>query len=281
MKKLFFCFLALVILFAFSSCGDQVNQPVETSFSEAETLAPVPGENNSYFYDEYSDHVVLTAYKLHESAVVLPETINSKPVTSFGDIFYGNITLAYVTIPGSYTSIDEKAFYNCVNLTSVTVSSPELTSIGANAFFGCQNLATAKIPATVTDIHEDAFKYCTDLIVYGASGSAAEEFCSAYSSIYFRDNGSSPVAEQTAAVDNSQAVTEEASSAESEQSTETSTEESTVEESSSEQTTKKPSATKKETTAKETTAKETEATTTQAQNSGNPFDFLDRLQNIG
>ena len=36
-------------------------------------------------------------------------------------------------------------------------------------------------------IADNAFKYCTDLIIYGDKGTEAERFAELYHSIYFRD----------------------------------------------------------------------------------------------
>jgi len=88
-------------------------------------------------------------------------------------------------IPDGVTSIDEYAFVNCVNLTSITIPS-SVTSIGRGAFVGCinldyieiqgnlitiavmtfsncQNLSSITIPSSVTSIGGMAFNNCTNL----------------------------------------------------------------------------------------------------------------------
>ncbi|MFI3239719.1 MAG: leucine-rich repeat domain-containing protein [Bacteroidales bacterium] len=65
----------------------------------------------------------------------------------------------------SYTviSIDEDAFINCTNLTSVSI--PEtVTYIGGFAFYGCTNLTSISIPKSVSSIENYAFNRCTSLI---------------------------------------------------------------------------------------------------------------------
>lgn len=56
------------------------------------------------------------------------------------------------------TSIDDNAFYNCANMTSVTIPN-SVTSIGKNAFNACFSLASVTIPNSVTSIGSDAFFY--------------------------------------------------------------------------------------------------------------------------
>ena len=67
-----------------------------------------------------------------------------------------------MTIPNSVTSIGDYAFYDCTNLTSVTIGSG-VTSIGDYAFSRCTNLTSVTIPDSVTSINKYAFSGCTRL----------------------------------------------------------------------------------------------------------------------
>ena len=60
------------------------------------------------------------------------------------------------------TSIKWFAFYNCTNLTSVTIQSG-VTSIDMEAFYKCENLTSVTIPNSVTSINSSAFSGCTSL----------------------------------------------------------------------------------------------------------------------
>ena len=66
------------------------------------------------------------------------------------------------TIPGSVTSIGERAFYGCTGLTSIEIPNG-VTSIGESAFRGCSGLTSVTIPNSVTSIGDDAFGFCTGL----------------------------------------------------------------------------------------------------------------------
>ena len=60
------------------------------------------------------------------------------------------------------TIINDNAFYNCINLTDVSLPS-SLTKIGRSAFRQCHSINTISIPDTVTFIGKYAF-YETSLI---------------------------------------------------------------------------------------------------------------------
>ena len=65
-----------------------------------------------------------------------------------------------ISFDGVITSIGEKAFNYCSNLTSITI--PEtITYIGKYAFEGCSSLISMTIPNSVTKIGEYAFYDCT------------------------------------------------------------------------------------------------------------------------
>ena len=66
------------------------------------------------------------------------------------------------TIIDGVASIDDYAFQNCTNLTSVTIPDG-LTNIGDSAFEGCANLADIMIPDGLTNIGQLAFKDCIGL----------------------------------------------------------------------------------------------------------------------
>ena len=60
------------------------------------------------------------------------------------------------------TGIDVRAFYNCKNLTSVTIPN-SMTSIGNYAFWDCSSLTSVTIPNSVTSIGKQAFRGCSAL----------------------------------------------------------------------------------------------------------------------
>ena len=76
-------------------------------------------------------------------------------------LFEGRDDIIEAIIPAGVKTIEEKAFYYCSSLESVTM--PEsVTTIGDFAFSSCDSLASVKIPEGVTTLGECAFA-CTSL----------------------------------------------------------------------------------------------------------------------
>ena len=86
------------------------------------------------------------------------------------DVLYiGNHLIeAKNTLSGAYSiksgtlCIDERAFYECTGLTSISIGN-SVTSIGDSAFEGCTGLTSVTIPDSVTRIGNWAFCNCTGL----------------------------------------------------------------------------------------------------------------------
>ncbi len=84
------------------------------------------------------------------TAANIPSKIDGVAVTSIGSIaFYNCKNLTNITIPNSVTSIGGCAFEGCVCLTSVTIPS-SVTSIARYAFSGCTSLTSINVAAANT-----------------------------------------------------------------------------------------------------------------------------------
>ena len=85
------------------------------------------------------------------------------PITKIGDwAFYDCSNLTSVTIPDRVTKIGSYAFKTCINLTSITIPD-SVTTIGYAAFSGCSSLTSVTIPDSVTTIGDYAFYNCSSL----------------------------------------------------------------------------------------------------------------------
>ena len=105
-------------------------------------------------YNEFPNNIYM---------LIFPNTIE-KIYT--GDIRGANSNyngmLETVVLSNKLKLIENYAFYNCENLTNITIPS-SVTSIGDFAFGGCDSLTSIKIPDSVTSIGNMAFYYCTGL----------------------------------------------------------------------------------------------------------------------
>ncbi len=115
----------------------------------------------------------LTEYGEKQTTLIIDKTINGVSVTSIGEkAFYNCSNLTELTIPSTVTSIGNYAFYCCTNLQTITFDDDsQVQSIGDSAFCGCSNLTEITIPSTVTSIGDVAFYDCTNLknVYYGGT----------------------------------------------------------------------------------------------------------------
>ena len=99
-------------------------------------------EGIEYTLSEDGTYYSVTGYKGESAEVIISSVYNDLPVTSIGD----------------------RAFYECSNLTSVVIGDG-VTSIGYGAFECCNNLMSVVIPDSVISIDWCAFYSCRSLTV--------------------------------------------------------------------------------------------------------------------
>ncbi len=102
------------------------------------------------------------------------DTKEAVVTSSNNNKYTGNVTIPEnFTINGityNVTSIGNSAFYECSELTSVSISN-NVTSIGRSAFYKCTNLTSVIIPDGVTNIEAQAFIHCSSLTTITIPGS--------------------------------------------------------------------------------------------------------------
>lgn len=117
-------------------------------------------EQGAYYYEETDNGATIRLTGVVSKPVgplVIPATINGKPVTSIGNrVFSGCTGLTTATIPPGVISIGDYAFDNCTELASVNVPD-SVTSIGTGAFRNCARLSGMVIPSGITSIADATF----------------------------------------------------------------------------------------------------------------------------
>ncbi len=100
-------------------------------------------------------------------AVVIPASVTYNgteyPITSLGNkVFYDCRDLTSVDLPSSITSLGEYCFYNCDGLTSIDLPS-SITSLGGHCFDDCDGLTSVDLPNGITTLRIDCFARCDAL----------------------------------------------------------------------------------------------------------------------
>nr|MCR4665092.1 leucine-rich repeat domain-containing protein [Paludibacteraceae bacterium] len=103
----------------------------------------------------------------YSGAIVIPEQVsyNNRDYTVIGideQAFYQQQNLTSVVIPATVTSIGSSAFEGCSSLNSVTIAEG-CEVINTKAFNRCSALAKINIPSSVKRIEEQAFADCSNL----------------------------------------------------------------------------------------------------------------------
>lgn len=157
---------------------------------------------NNIYYDLPGSVAVVTGISqdmdnnttAYSGDVIIPSTVtyNGKiyKVTAIGcKAFYQCRDMTSVSIPNSVTSIGESAFEGCSGLSSVEIPNG-VTSIGAYAFRYCSRMKNVTIPNSVVKIGISVFRGCSQLTTVKIPNSLTEigkdmfYGCSKLSSVY-------------------------------------------------------------------------------------------------
>jgi len=97
-------------------------------------------------------------------AIIPDKVLDYIPVIKIGEAAFRNSVIESITIPNTVIELENRAFADCANLTTV-IFAPEsqLEIIGDEAFTYNFDLVNIVLPDTVTTIGDEAFNYCTDL----------------------------------------------------------------------------------------------------------------------
>ena len=150
MKKFLFTIILSIVSF------NMIHADVTWKLSNDGTLT-ISGTNMPDYYSSYSSKAPWLSQKDKIKKVV----INNGVTNIGGGAFYECSNLTSISIPKSVKSIEIRAFWEC-GLTSVTLPN-SVTSIEASAFSGCTALTSVTIPNSVTSIGKSAFLGCSSL----------------------------------------------------------------------------------------------------------------------
>ncbi len=147
----------------------------------------VAENNNRILYkkasDGSNDHKELVCVPGYYTGTLTIDTDTEK----ISDYAFVNCTgiVNKVVIPKKVTTIGDKAFYGCTNITQITTGirpgtmgeteAPELKKIGSQAFYGCTRIRRLYLPNTLNgvggaEVYDDSFENCSGvkyIIYYG------------------------------------------------------------------------------------------------------------------
>ena len=141
---------------------------------------------------------VISGDNKYTGQIAIPETIKHEDVTydvtSVGNRAFKDCpNITSVTIPNKVSYVGQRAFEGCTSLTSVTLPN-SVTSLEDGTFYGCSSLAEIVIPNSVRTIYSEAFYNCSEMtsIIIPNSvisiESSAFSGCSGLTSIIIPDN---------------------------------------------------------------------------------------------
>jgi surface protein len=128
---------------------------------------------NGIYYKITGEGTVSVSYKdanynCYRGDVVIPNTVTyddvTYTVTKIDNLAFFNCSdLTSVTIPESVTVIGNRTFYGCTSLTSITIPN-SVTSIGLHAFENCEAMTKITLGSGLLSIGDYAFYGCTELM---------------------------------------------------------------------------------------------------------------------
>ena len=168
MKKIVYLLLAALLCLSLAACNaPQAPEESQEASSEEKVNAPSlnltaeDGEPADGFVWEHNySEITITGYVGASNDIVIPNTINKKPVTKIAPGAFSKFTsMRSLKVPGNVKTA-ENAFQYCTSLESVSLE--EGIENLSGAFIGCSALKTLRIPEGVTNLY-NTFNYCSSL----------------------------------------------------------------------------------------------------------------------
>ena len=119
------------------------------------------------FSTNSNNEIVITGGDFNITDLNIPSQINGLDVTTIGEYAFtdpglGNEIIISITLPDSVHTIEQFAFFACLNLTSITLSN-NLQTIDRQAFATCISLESITLPDSLQTLGDRAFQNCSSL----------------------------------------------------------------------------------------------------------------------
>ena len=143
-------------------------------------LSALFAQNLHAFYDFAVDGIY---YNITSSADKTVEVTSNWSSSYYSGTIVIPNEVTYNSITYNVTSIGNKTFSGCLELTSVTIPS-SVTSIGSSAFYGCTGLTSVTISGDDVSISDDAFPSSAKIYARNPSKTLSHLWHATYSNIY-------------------------------------------------------------------------------------------------
>ena len=152
------------------------------------------GTEGIYYVAYYGQAAVYGIGEATDTDIVIAKYYDGLPVTTIGTSAFWNCTnVTSITLPETITEIRQEAFDSCTALKSINL--PEgLTVLGSSAFAFCHALESINIPKGITYIGNNTFYSCSSLasVFIGSNvtkiGDRAFWGCDSLASVTFGEN---------------------------------------------------------------------------------------------
>ena len=141
--------------------------------SMADTWQDPETKVNYAYFPGYEVAGVASSNPVGDITILSTFTVDGKEyhVTSIANRAFKNCSnMTSITIPNTITTIGKEVFYGCASLKNITIPN-FVTSIEERTFYGCTALQSIDIPNSVTNIKGYAFSGCTALQSIGIPNS--------------------------------------------------------------------------------------------------------------
>ncbi|GHT72892.1 hypothetical protein AGMMS50262_02920 [Bacteroidia bacterium] len=119
---------------------------------------PAFSSSGGVLYNKDKTKLILYPTKKEDIAFVIPSS-----VTTIGNTaFYEGVNLTSLTIPNSVTHIGDYAFRRCMYLTLIDIPN-SVVELGEYAFYSCVSMTSITLPNSITEIKEGTFRNCQEL----------------------------------------------------------------------------------------------------------------------
>ena len=146
----------------------EITPTMTATFTERNRVLTISTTKDSEAMPDFS-FAKLSPWSKTARSVIIEDNI-----TSIGDLaFYQCVDLYSISIPNSVTSIGSYAFAECRTLSSISLPN-SVKTIGSYAFYRFRDISSITIPNSVTSIGSFAFRECNDLAAITVPGSITE-----------------------------------------------------------------------------------------------------------